>query len=289
MSLQTGKNMPIPNVINNVKELDDFLTHPSEQLIESLNKMPGDLMILGAGGKMGISLAILAKRGLKETGNDKKVYAVSIFSDKIGPEELRRNDVEVISCDLLNQNELANLPDINNIVYMVGMKFGSTGQEATTWVINSFLPGVICNRFKNSRIVLFSTGNVYPFVSAKSKGCKESDPVGPIGEYAQSALGRERVFQYFTNRNNISSLIFRLNYAIDLRYGVLLDIAQRVFSQKPVHLEMGCANMIWQGNANEIALRCLEHVQSPPFVLNVTGGMVYFNRFLKGRKPIPPC
>jgi nucleoside-diphosphate-sugar epimerase len=244
-------------------------------LIESLGKISGDLMILGAGGKMGISLAILAKRALTEAGSDKKVYAVSIFTDEIGPEELRRNGIEVISCDFLNEDELKSLPDVKNIIYMVGMKFGTIGQEATTWVINSYLPGVICNRFQNSKIVLFSTGNVYPFVSVKSNGCKETESVGPVGEYAQSALGRERIFQYFAEKNNISGLIFRLNYAIDLRYGVLLDIAQKVFNQKPIHLEMGYANMIWQGSANEIALRCLEHVQSPPSILNVTGKTVY--------------
>jgi len=272
--------MKIPNIINNVKELDDLMTQPSEALIESLSKISGDLMILGAGGKMGISLAILAKRALKESGSHKKVYAVSIFTDDIGPEELRRNGIEVISCDFLNENDLKSLPDVKNIIYMVGMKFGTIGQEATTWVINSYLPGVICNRFKNSKMVLFSTGNVYPFVSVKSKGCKETDTVGPIGEYAQSALGRERIFQYFAEKNNVSGLIFRLNYAIDLRYGVLLDVAQKVFNQQSIYLEMGYANMIWQGSANEIALRCLDQVQSPPSILNVTGNEVFSIRKL---------
>ena len=275
--------MQIPQQIKNIQELDDFLTQPSKELIKSLRKISGDLMILGAGGKMGISLAILAKRALVESGSDKKVYAVSIYTDEIGPEELRRNGVEVISCDLLNDKELQSLPDVENIIYMVGMKFGTIGQEATTWVINSYLPGVVCNRFKNSRIVLFSTGNVYPFVSVKSKGCKETDTVGPVGEYAQSALGRERIFEYFAQKNNISGLIFRLNYAIDLRYGVLLDIAQKVFSQQPIYLEMGYANMIWQGSANEIALRCLEHVQSPPTILNVTSNEVYSIREIANR------
>jgi len=164
--------MQKPNIINNVKELDDFMTQPSDVGMESLNKPSGDLMVLGAGGKMGISLAILAKRALTESGSNKKVYAVSIFTDDIGPEELRRNNVEVISSDFLNEKELESLPDVENIIYMVGMKFGTIGQEVTTWVINSFVPGIICNRFKNSKIVLFSTGNVYPFVSVKSNGCK---------------------------------------------------------------------------------------------------------------------
>ncbi len=263
--------MQTPDLINNVRELDDFMTTPRDAVIETIRRMPGDLLILGAGGKMGISLAVLSKRASDKAGVSKRIMAVSRFSNKAGQSELTGAGVETISCDLMEESAIQTLPDVENVVYMVGMKFGSTENEAETWAVNTFLAGIAAQRFKDSRIVLFSTGNVYPFTPVNSGGSKETGPVGPIGEYAQSALGRERIFEYFSRTHQIPGAIIRLNYAIDLRYGVLLDVAQRVYNQQPIDLTMGFVNVIWQSDANAIVLRSFEHVEAPPFVINVTG------------------
>lgn len=264
-------DMQIPDLINTVDELDDFMTTPSDSLIETIKKMPGGLLILGAGGKMGISLAILAKRASNEACVSKRIVAVSRFSNKAAQDELLEAGVETISCDLMNESAIQTLPDIENVVYMVGMKFGSAENEAQTWAVNTFLPGLAAKKFKSSRIVLFSTGNVYPLTPVNSGGCTETDPVGPIGEYAQSALGRERIVEYFSQMHQIPCAIIRVNYAIDLRYGVLLDVAQKVYNRQPIDLAMGHVNMIWQGDANAIALRAFEQAKAPPFTVNVTG------------------
>ncbi|MCG8605884.1 epimerase [bacterium] len=263
--------MQIPDLINNVHELNDFMTTPPASVVDAIKKIPGDLLILGAGGKMGVSLAILAKRAASEAGVGKRVIAASRFSSKSTQSELLAAGVETIACNLMEESVVQALPVVENVIYMVGMKFGSTGHEAETWGVNTFLPGVIAQRFKDSRMAALSTGNVYPLTEIDSGGCKESDPVGPIGEYAQSALGRERILEYFSQRHQSRAVIIRLNYAIDLRYGVLLDVAQRVYNRQPIDLTMGYANVIWQGDANAMILRALDHAQTPPFVLNVTG------------------
>ena len=264
-------DMQIPDLINNVSDLDDFMTTPPDSLIETIKKMPGDFLILGAGGKMGISLAILVRHASDEAGLGKRIVAVSRFSNKAAQDELTEAGVETISCDLMNESAIQTLPDIENVVYMVGMKFGSAENEAQTWAVNTFLPGLAAKKFKSSRIVLFSTGNVYPLTPVNSGGCKETDPVGPIGEYAQSALGRERIVEYFSRKHQIPCAIIRVNYAIDLRYGVLLDVAQKVYNRRPIALAMGHVNLIWQGDANAIALRAFKQAKTPPFALNVTG------------------
>jgi nucleoside-diphosphate-sugar epimerase len=263
--------MKLPDIINTSSELDDVMTTPSEAVVEVFRKMPGDLLILGVGGKMGPTLAILAKRAIEQAGVKKRVVGVSRFSNHDSRDALTQAGVETIACDLLDEPGILGLPNIENVVYMIGMKFGSTGREAETWAVNAFLPGVVANKFKASRIVLFSTGNVYPLTPLKYGGCKETDAVAPLGEYAQSALGRERIFEYFCQKLQITSVIIRLNYAIDLRYGVLLDIAQKIFHQQPIDLTTGHANVIWQGDENAIALRAFDLAQTPPFVLNVTG------------------
>ncbi len=263
--------MTNPLLIENSEQLDNFLTQPAPAVIDAVKKMPGDLMILGAGGKMGIGLAIMAKRAAGEAGIGKEFYAVSRFSNREARGQLENAGVRTIACDLLNEEELKQLPEIENLIYMIGMKFGATGQEDKTWAINVYLPGMAAQRFRHSRIVLFSTGNVYPFVAMESKGCKETDPVAPVGEYAQSALGRERIFQYFSRLHNIPGLIYRLNYANDLRYGVLLNVAQKVYQRRPVDLATGYVNVIWQGDAGAIALRAFEKLATPPFILNGTG------------------
>ena len=263
--------MALPDVISNEQELDEILTRPSQRLIEFFKTLSGDILVLGVAGKMGPSLAILAKRASAEASVTKRVVGAARFSQSHVREQLTAAGIETVACDLLDEQSVQGLPEVENVIYMVGMKFGTSGQEDATWVVNSYLPGRLTQKFKHSRIVLFSTGNVYPLTPVLDGGLREADATGPIGEYAQSALGRERVFQYFCRAQSTPGVIFRLNYAIALRYGVLLDIAQRVHSQQPIDLAMGHANVIWQGDANAIALRALEHAGNPPLVLNATG------------------
>ena len=247
------------------------LLEPSEALIADVAKLDGDLIILGAGGKMGPDLARLAKRVIDIGGLKKEVIAVARFSEPELQKALDQQGIETITTDLLDDDELQKLPTVQNVLYLAGMKFGTTGKESLTWAMNSYLPGRVAEKFKNSRIVVFSTGNVYPLMPASSGGATEKEPPAPIGEYAQSCLGRERIFQYFSTKNNTPTLIYRLNYANDLSYGVLVDIAKAVKEQKAIDLRMGYVNVIWQGEANEFALRCLHHCSSPSSILNITG------------------
>jgi hypothetical protein len=233
--------------------------------------MDGDLLILGAGGKMGPSLAKLARRAADKAGVKKRIIAVARFSDASLPSELAAQGIEIITSDLLEPGELEKLPDIHNVIFMAARKFGTAGAEYLTWAMNTYLPGLVASRYRNSRIVTFSTGNVYPLRSASEGGATESTPVAPVGEYAQSALGRERMFEYGSAKWGTPVAILRLNYAIDLRYGVLLDIGQAVYQRRPIDLRMPFVNVIWQGDANSWCLRSFAHCQSPPFVLNITG------------------
>lgn len=247
------------------------LYKPSDALIADLHDIEGDIMILGVAGKMGPSMAKLAKKAIDKAGIKKRVIGVSRFSDPLAQAELENEGIEIIKADLLNEKDLAALPDVPNIIYLAGTKFGTTGKEAFTWAMNAYLPGRVAERFKNSRIVAFSTGNVYPFTPVTAGGLSEDHVPAPVGEYGQSCLGRERVFQYFSEKYNIPTLIYRLNYAIDLRYGVLLEIAKSVMAGTPIDLTTGNVNVIWQGDANEIAIRSLKHCTSPANILNVTG------------------
>lgn len=259
------------DIMKTITELDNYMCKASKSLADDMKKIDGDIMILGAGGKMGPTLCKLAINAIKTAGIEKNILAVSRFSNKKHAEDLKKHGIKIIEADLLNEADLANLPDIPNIIYMAGRKFGTSEDQSLTWAMNAYLPGRVADRFKNSRIVAFSTGNVYPFVEIESGGCKETDPVGPVGIYAQSCLGRENVFRYFSNKNNTPILLFRLNYAIDLRYGVLLEIAKTVKAGNPLDITTGYFNIIWQGYANEVALRCLLHCKSPAEILNVTG------------------
>ncbi|MER2006255.1 MAG: NAD(P)-dependent oxidoreductase [Psychrobacillus sp.] len=254
-----------------VEELENLMTQPSAALVDDMVKLDGNIMILGIGGKMGPTLAVMAKRAIDEAGLDKKVIGVSRFSNGTLQAELESAGVETIACDLLNEEELKKLPVEQNIIYMAGNKFGTTGNEHFTWAMNTYLPGRVAEHFKGSNIVSFSTGNVYPLVPVIESGCDENHQVAPVGEYGQSSLGRERVFTYFSERDNTPLAIFRLNYAIDMRYGVLLEIAKSVFNETPLDLSMGHVNVIWQGDANEYAIRSLLHASSPPTIINVTG------------------
>lgn len=259
------------NSIADVEALELLLSEPDERTVRALASLPGDILILGAGGKMGPTLARMARRASDAAGVRRRVIAVSRFSSSQLPQRLESWGIEAISCDLLDPAALAKLPDAPNVVYMAGMKFGSTGQEWLTWAMNSFLPGIVAERFRGSRIAAFSTGNVYGLIPVSRGGSLESDALNPVGEYAMSCLGRERIFEHFGRALSIPVSMIRLNYATELRYGVLVDIAQKVFSGRPVSLSMGYLNAIWQGDANAVSLQSLSHASSPPFVVNITG------------------
>jgi len=257
--------------MQSVDELEEILSTPSQALISDLERLSGDILILGASGKMGPSLARLAQRAVRATGANRRVIAVARFSSTTVREALEREGVVTVAADLMDEQTLAALPDAQHVVYMVGQKFGTAGQEALTWAINTYLPGRVAQRYRQSQIVAFSTGNVYPFVPIGSGGAREDTAVAPIGDYAQSCLGRERIFSHASLQYGTPLLVFRLNYAIDMRYGVLHEIARAVYENRPVDVRMGHVNVIWQGDANAMALRSLLHCQAPGRVLNVTG------------------
>ncbi|GIO87320.1 epimerase [Paenibacillus faecis] len=266
-----------------VTELEDALSTPSERLIGDLAGLDGDILVLGVGGKMGPSLAKLAKRALKAAGKPGSVIGVSRFSSGGLQQELEAEGIETIAADLLSEEALKQLPDARNVIYMAGNKFGTTGREYFTWAMNAYLPGRVAEKFKDARIVAFSSGNIYPFTPLSRGGATELTPPSPVGEYAQSCLGRERVFEYFSRKNGTPLLNFRLNYAIDLRYGILLEVASAVKEGRPIDLNMGMVNVIWQGDANEMAIRSLLLCDSPPVTLNVTGPETVSVRWLADR------
>lgn len=233
--------------------------------------LDGDLLILGVGGKMGPSLARLARRAADMAGTRKRIIAVARFSNSDLPAELSTQGIETITCDLLDPGALQCLPEIPNVIFMAARKFDTAGTEHLTWAMNTYLPALVAERYRNSRIVTFSTGNVYPLRSVSQGGAVESTPVAPVGEYAQSALGRERMVEYASARWGTRVAILRLNYAVELRYGVLVDIGRAVFERRPISLSMPYVNVIWQRDANSSCLRSFAHCQSPPFVLNITG------------------
>jgi nucleoside-diphosphate-sugar epimerase len=257
--------------IRDTEELDDLLSEPLPDTVEAMGSLEGDLLVLGAGGKMGPSLARMARRASDAAAVRRRVIAVSRFSEPGAHAALHRGGVETIACDLMDQDALRSLPDAPNVMYMAGMKFGTTGGEPATWALNAFLPGLVCARFRGSRIVAFSSGNVYGFTAPGSGGSVETDPPDPRGEYAWSVLGRERLLQHFSSRDSTPALLLRLNYACELRYGVLVDIARHVHEGLPVSLAMGSFNVIWQRDAVSMALRCFPLAWCPAVVLNLTG------------------
>jgi nucleoside-diphosphate-sugar epimerase len=261
----------LPSAITTEAELERLLSEPSPAVVETLKTLDSDLLILGVGGKMGPTLARMAARALTAARSPRHVIAVARFSRPELRQQLEGWDIQTIAADLLDRNALAALPESRHIIFMAGQKFGTTGNPAQTWALNTYLPALVAERFRSARIVVFSTGNVYPLTPVVQGGSVERDPPEPVGEYANSCLGRERMFEYFSHTEGLRCAIMRLNYAIDLRYGVLLDIAQKVKASQPVDLGMGAANVIWQGDANAWALRLLDHCTAPPFVLNVTG------------------
>ncbi|HEY7234503.1 MAG TPA: NAD-dependent epimerase/dehydratase family protein [Gemmatimonadaceae bacterium] len=252
-------------------ELDELLSTPRAETVEALRDSPGDVVVLGAGGKMGPTVARMAARAAAQVGDGRRVYAVSRFSSEAAVRALGSASIDTIVCDLLDREAVARLPDAPNVIFMAGQKFGTAAAPAMTWAMNTIVPAICAERYRGARLVAFSTGNVYPLTPAANGGARESDPVGPVGEYAASALGRERILEFYSARNGTPVSIIRLNYAIDLRYGVLADIGLRVWRDEPVPLAMGHVNVIWQGDASRIAIESLTRAATPPFVLNVTG------------------
>jgi nucleoside-diphosphate-sugar epimerase len=255
-------------MITTVAELEELLSRPTEADRAAMAEMGGDLLILGVGGKMGPTLAMRARRA---AAAGQRIIAVARWSEAGLREQLEQAGVECLKADLLDPAQLAALPDVPNVLCMFGRKFGSTEDPTLTWAMNVFAPGLVCERFKGSRIVAFSSGNVYGYSHVARGGSVESDECFPVGEYAWTGLGRERIYDYHSRRNGTPTMLLRLNYAIDLRYGVLLDIGTRVYERKPIDLAMGAANVMWQGDANSVALRSFPHCTAPAAVLNLTG------------------
>jgi len=248
------------------KQLTERLITPSARLAEDMKKLSGSLLVLGAGGKMGPTLCALARRAGVE-----KVTAVSRFSDPEALKLLHDEGVRTISADLLEPGVLDHLPDADHVIFMAGRKFGTDGQEPYTWAMNAWLPTLAAQRYRNANTVVFSSGNIYPLTPAASGGATEQTPIAAVGEYPQSVLARERIYEYASLAYGTKVLLFRLNFAIDLRYGVLYDIASKVLAGEEIALGNSCFNCIWQGDANEAALRSLLHTASPAARLNVTG------------------
>jgi dTDP-4-dehydrorhamnose reductase len=269
----------LPDTISDTAALDDLLCRPSQALIDDLGGVDGDIMILGVAGKMGPTLAGLAKAALP----DRRVIGVARSSDSGVKAWLEARGVETLNCDLLDEAAIKALPRVQNIVFMAGRKFGAEGDLSLTWAMNAHAPALVAQAFSKSRIVAFSTGCVYPFVPVNGKGANEDVPPNPPGEYAQSCVGRERMFEYFSRKFVTPGRLFRLNYAIDMRYGVLHDIATKILTGKPIDVSLGHVNFIWQGDASAQALRCLAHCDTPTSPINVSGHEILSVRDLAAR------
>lgn len=253
------------------EELEELLSRPTDAVLETLRTCPGDVVVLGAGGKMGPTLTRMLKRAADQLADARTVFGVSRFSSDRAARELQDRGVTVVRADLSDPRVLSTLPNAPNVIYMAGQKFGTSDRPEVTWHTNVAVPAFVSARYASARIVAFSTGNVYPLTPPASGGSRESDDPAPGGEYAMSCLGRERIFQRAASQGHASVAIIRLNYAVDLRYGVLVDIAQRIVEGRPVNLGMGWFNCIWQRDANAIAIASLSLASRPATVLNVTG------------------
>jgi hypothetical protein len=253
------------------EELDELLSRPTDGVIAALRRCPGDVIVLGAAGKMGPSLAAMVHRACRQIGEGRNVTAVARFSDPAARQKFEAAGIRTIQCDLLDRGAVASLPDAPNVIFMAGMKFGATGQEAMTWAMNAYVPALVCEKYAHSRIVAYSTGNIYGLVPLGGGGSVESDEPNPVGDYAMSCLGRERIFQHFALAHKTPVALFRLNYACECRYGVLADLARKVWNRQPIDLAMGYFNVIWQGDAVAMSIQALEQAASPAAAINVTG------------------
>ena len=266
-----------------IEALERRLTRPTQALVEAITAVEGPLVVLGAGGKMGPTLAVLAQRAAQEAGHPLQVIAVSRFSSAAARTWLEAQGVATRRANLLERSELDSLPDASHVVYLVGRKFGTAEEPVQTWVTNTVVPTYVCERYSGTPITALSTGNVYPWTIATAGGSRESDSLGPLGEYAHAAVARERVFEFFARKNRTPMTLVRLNYAVELRYGVLVDIARKVFRGEPVDVTTGYLNCIWQGDANETILRSFSLAASPPAVINLTSEETLSVRQLAGR------
>lgn len=255
--------------IETEEQLDDVLTRPSARLIEFITSIRSPLLLLGAGGKMGPTLAVLARRAAKEAGHPLEVVAVSRFSDPQARQWIEQRGVRAVSCDLFNARDIEKLPEAPSLIYLVGLKFGTASNPSATWAANTIIPTRVAERFAKSRIVALSTGNVYPLSDVKRGGSVESDSLTPLGEYANAAVARERIFEFHSRNDAIPIALLRLFYAVELRYGVLVDIARKVWANQPMDLTNGYFNCIWQGDASEMALRALSLCTTPPSAWNL--------------------
>ncbi|MBN2272237.1 MAG: NAD(P)-dependent oxidoreductase [Sedimentisphaerales bacterium] len=259
--------------------IEKILSEPSDEAGDVLANLGGNIVVLGAGGKMGPTLAMM----LRKAAPKKNIYAVSRFSDNAVQTKLEQAGITTVAADLLNETQYWKLPTVENVFFLAGMKFGAAGDLPLTWAQNCHIPALVARHYKHSRIVAFSTGNVYPFVDINIGGATEDTPPAPVGEYAQSCLGRERIFQYFSRTNDTPVTIIRLNYANEPRYGIIVDLTLKILNDQPIDLTMGAVNLIWQRDANDYIIRSITLAQSPPAILNVAGPETIAVRSLAGK------
>lgn len=273
-----SREIKLPEAIE--KDLDHFMAEPDANVLSTVEKSEGDFVVLGAAGKMGPTVALMLRKAIDKLGKKQEVYGVSRFSDPKSREQLEAWGIKTVPCDLLDAGAVKNLPDAKNVLFLAGQKFGTSSNPELTWVMNTLTPANVAERYKDARIVAYSTGCVYPFTKIGSGGSVETDEIDPQGEYANTCAGRERVFEYYAKKNNTPIALYRLNYAVDLRYGVIVDVAQKVLAGEEVDVSMGQVNLIWQGDAVARSIALLDHATSPAFKLNVTGPETIAIRFL---------
>jgi nucleoside-diphosphate-sugar epimerase len=269
-----------PTSIDTIVQLDELLSRPGAAAVETLGQFPGDVVVLGAAGKMGPTLARMLRRAADGAGILRRIIAVSRFREPGSSDAFHQHGIETIAGDLADRAFVSQLPAAPHVFFLSGMKFGATGNEPLTWGMNAYVPALVAERYARSRIVAFSTGNVYGLVPVASGGSRETDPTAPVGEYAMSCLARERIFEYFCQRDQTPTTLIRLNYAVEQRYGVLVDLADRIMRDEPIDLAMGHVNVIWQGDACNAIIASLADCRCPAHILNIAGPEVLSVRWL---------